>query len=179
MSHLLIKLKRSLDGSTALTATRADGFATWQRQTGQHGHFFSVHDLTHYAVETVLGCRAGFFGLIADGWEISDFAPPFARGPIPAEAREIEVVVSLIETAQTAAEFREQSERYVSGRRAVGREADDGCVFSDDQLERIRALRQELIERWFRDRRRRGTRAGLRPVRRAVAALPASVSDGN
>ena len=148
MNPLTIKLKRQADRSAALTAIRADGSTTWQRQTGPRGEFFPVHDLTHYAVETVLGCPAGFFGLIADGWEISDFAPPFPRGPIPAEAREIEAIVGFIDSAQTAEEFREQCERYVSGRRAVGRPADDIRALTSDELDRIHALRAELLQRW-------------------------------
>lgn len=46
---------------------------------------FPPHDLTHYTVETTFGYRHGFFGLIAGGWDISDFGAPWPRGPLPAE----------------------------------------------------------------------------------------------
>ncbi|MGI8432294.1 MAG: hypothetical protein ACR2MW_08405 [Chthoniobacterales bacterium] len=154
MSPLRVRLKRAPDGSAVLTAIRADGSSTLQRQLGPRGQFFPTHDLTHYAVETVLGYREGFFGLIAEGWEISDFAPPFPRGSIPSKAREVEIVVSLIDTGRpdaagwTAGEFREQGELYVASRRATGKDPGDMAAVSDEDLDRIYALRGELLERW-------------------------------
>ena len=64
---LLIRLKKNPDGSAVLSATRPDGSTTWQRQTPEQAAFFVRHDLTHYAVETILHHRKGFYGLIADG----------------------------------------------------------------------------------------------------------------
>ncbi len=154
MGDLLVRLKREPDGSAALSCRRADGSVTWQRQKGQYGQFFPVHDLTHYAVESVLTERRGFFGLIADGWEIKDFAPPFPRGPIPTDARAVELIVSMIDTGRlsaarwTAAEFREQAELYVASRRSAGKQFEDLPVVSDEELEKIRALRGKLVERW-------------------------------
>lgn len=102
----------------------------------------------------MLGYREGFFGLIAAGWEISDFVPPFPRGSIPAKAREVEIVVSLIDTGRpeaagwTAEEFREQGELYVAFRRATGKDPGDMPAVCDKDLDRIRALRGELVKRW-------------------------------
>src|SRR6059058_3092224 len=87
---MLIRFKRHPDGSASLTCVRGDGTSTWQRQQGQLGLVFPPHDLTHYAVETTLGYRHGFYGLIEDGWNIEDFAKPWPRGPIPDEAQEVE-----------------------------------------------------------------------------------------
>src|SRR5215207_7563384 len=67
--RLTIRIKKNADGTAALTCTRADGSVTWQRQQGTQGMFFPRHDLTHFAVETVLGHRRGFYGLVADGWD--------------------------------------------------------------------------------------------------------------
>ncbi|MDP9178723.1 MAG: hypothetical protein M3O61_13655, partial [Gemmatimonadota bacterium] len=80
MPDLLIRIKKNKDSSASLACVRADGSTTWQRQDGQLGVFFPPHDLTHYAIEAVLGYRNAFYGLIADGWEISDFDTPFPRG---------------------------------------------------------------------------------------------------
>ena len=52
---LVIAIKKKTDGSASLACRRADGTVTWQRQEGAQGRFFPRHDLTHYAVETVLG----------------------------------------------------------------------------------------------------------------------------
>lgn len=62
---------------------RPDGTSTWQRRAGE---FFALHDLTHYALESVLGLEYGFYGLVQRGWDITDFGAPWPRGPIPAEA---------------------------------------------------------------------------------------------
>ena len=86
MNDLLIRMKKHPDGRASLTCVRADGTSTWQTPKAAQGHFFAQHDLTHYAVETILGCRQGFYGLLADGWNITDFGVPWPRGPMPAEA---------------------------------------------------------------------------------------------
>src|SRR5213076_3104652 len=83
---MLIRIKKRTDGSAALSCLRDDGSVTWQRQEGIQGRFFPLHDLTHYAVETVLGHRRGFYGLVAEGWELTDFGTPWPRGPIPTDA---------------------------------------------------------------------------------------------
>lgn len=67
MPDLMIQIKKKTDGSAALSCRRADGSVTWQRQEGRQGCFFPLHDLTHYAVETVLGHPRGFYGLVAEG----------------------------------------------------------------------------------------------------------------
>lgn len=123
MPNLRIQLKRMADGCAALTCTRADGTVIWQRQSGQRGLVFPTHDLTHYAVETVLGYEHGFYGLLSAGWEFGDFSAPWPRGPIPAEAREVELVVGLFEVERrmgggwTAAELRAQGELYAASQK--------------------------------------------------------------
>lgn len=153
MPDLLIRLKRASDGSAALTCVRADGSVTWQRQTGARGQVFPAHDLTHYAVETVLGYRHGFYGLIADGWAIDDFAPPWPRGRIPVQAREAELIVGVFDMQRltgphwTAAELREEGARYASTSSA----ARDGVtlpLLTDDDVARVRAARADVFARW-------------------------------
>src|SRR3982751_4823753 len=98
MPDLTIRLKRHPDHTASLTCTRRDGSVTWQRQRGSLGAVFPPHDLTHYAVEQTLGFQHGFYGLIADGWAIEDFAKPWPRGPIPPEAQEVELIVGFFDT---------------------------------------------------------------------------------
>lgn len=100
---LTIRIKRHADGSASLRCSRADGTATWQRQRGGYALVFPSHDLTYYAVETTLGYAHGFFGLIADGWDISDFSMPWSRGPLPPEALEVELIVGLFESERRQA----------------------------------------------------------------------------
>lgn len=153
---LRIRLKRHPDGSASLTCLRADGSSTWQRQRGRLGAVFPPHDLTHLAVETTLGFRHGFYGLIADGWEIADFAKPWPRGPIPAEAVEVELIVGFLDAermqgaAMTAAEFTAHAERFVAARRMThpGSVVPTPRALTGEQLERVRACRAELLARW-------------------------------
>jgi hypothetical protein len=151
-SHLDIRIKKNADGSAALTCTRADGSVTWQRQEGPRGRFFPRHDLTHYAVETMLEHRRGFYGLVAEGWDITDFGAPWPRGRIPDDAEPSELIVGFLDTERatgqrwTAAEFNDEAAAYC-------RDHLPGTTpptLSDDQLGRIRQRRAELFADWDR-----------------------------
>src|SRR5215217_7849761 len=96
MTDLEITFHARHDGDVVLRCQRADGSTTWQRQSGPRAMFFPLHDLTHYAVETELGARDGFFGLIAAGWDIGDTDGKGARGRLPPEAVLVEHLVGLL-----------------------------------------------------------------------------------
>jgi hypothetical protein len=156
MSELLIRFKRTRDGSAALTCVRADGSVTWQRQRGSLGLVFPPHDLTHYAVETTLGYRSGFYGLVADGWDLADFAQPWPRGPIPLEAVEVELIVGFFDTDRrvpvpfSVDEFNAHAERYVAARRMQrpGSPIPDAPELTGGQIDAVRTKRAELLDRW-------------------------------
>ena len=99
---LAIRLRRRTDGAVLFELERADGTRTWQKRTGATADFFAVHDLTHYAVETELGFGRGFYGLVAEGWDLADFGTPWPRGPLPPEALPAEVIVGCFDTARAA-----------------------------------------------------------------------------
>jgi hypothetical protein len=147
---LKIRLKRRADGSSALTCERADGSVTWQRQEGSIGMVFPSHDLTHYAVETALGYHHGFFGLVADGWDIGDFAAPWARGPIPKEALEVELIVGLMDMQRlmnadwTAEELLAQGKLYVDGKQGKAQLPE----LTQEMFTRVRELRRDVFARW-------------------------------
>ena len=146
-----IEFLRRADGTMTLRCIRADGSVTWQSQrAASHATFFALHDLTHYAVETTLGYRAGFFGLIAAGWEIDDTTGKGKRGPLPAEARLVEHLVGALDRERTspqpwsAAEFNALLEK-------VGEAGAPGSrprVLTDDDLARVRERWSELSARW-------------------------------
>jgi hypothetical protein len=158
MPELTIRIRKKADGSAAIDCLRADGSTTWQRQEGVLGAFLPEHDITHFVVETVLGYRRGFYGLIADGWNVTDFAKPWPRGPIPAEAREVEFVVGLLQTERrmggnwSAAELEDHAAKYAS---ATGQDVTTPIrTPSDAELDTLRRVRAEWLERW------RQTKAG-------------------
>jgi hypothetical protein len=148
--RLTIRIKKNADGSAALSCTRADGTVTWQRQQGVHGTFFPRHDLTHFAVETVLPHWLGFYTLVASGWDLSDFAPPWPRGRIPADAIAPELIVGFLDTERasgtrwSASDFNDKAALYYREHSRAG----DPPFLSDDELARVRQRRAELFEQW-------------------------------
>src|ERR1043165_2379529 len=149
MPELLIRLKKKTDGAAALSCTRADGTVTWQRQVGGHAEFFPLHGFNQYAVETVLGHGRGFFGLLAEGWDISDFSNEWPRGRIPADAEPSELIVGYLDAERhsgvqsNAAEFNAHATEFFA-RYGVA------CALglNDGQLTEIRATMRALFERW-------------------------------
>ena len=149
MPELRIQLVKEKDGSILLRCHRADGTTTWQRNDGSRGSFFVVHDLTHYAVETILGHRRGFWGLVADGWNVTDFGAPWPRGPIPADMDPSELIVGFFDGERaggvrwTAADFNDKAEKYFSNQGVA-----KTLSLSDAELDAIRARLHELTDRW-------------------------------
>jgi hypothetical protein len=150
MPDLIIRIKKKTDGSAALSCMRADGTVTWQRQDGQLGAFFPLHDLTHYAVETVLELPRAFYGLLAEGWDISDFGKPQAKGPVPDDARLAELIVGFFDLERAtgiiadADDFNEKVSSW---------HADKGLPIPDfrltaEQLGRVREERAKAFALW-------------------------------
>jgi hypothetical protein len=146
---MLIRIKKGADGRTSLSCTRSDGTATWQRQEGAQASFFPRHDLTHYAVETVLGQRRGFHGLVAEGWDLSDFGTPWPRGKLPKDANVIEITVGFFDRERasgemgTAAELNADLAAYCEENDVTAPEE-----FTDEQLSLVRQKRGNLFARW-------------------------------
>jgi len=117
---LLIQLTKRKDGGSVLKCVRADGSATWQKNQGRKGMFFPIHDLTHYAVETELGFRSGFYGLMADGWDIEDTEGKGPRGALPSEAITVEKIVGSFDAERaggspwSAADFNDQAAAFAA-----------------------------------------------------------------
>ena len=146
---IVIRIKKNPDGRTSLSCTRADGTTTWQRLEGGQAAFFPRHDLTHYAVETVLGHRQGFYGLVAAGWDMSDFGSPWPRGKIPAIANLSEMIVGFFDLERQSGEFglandlNDNLERFCSENSLPA-----PYRLSEDDLARVRQKRGELFARW-------------------------------
>ena len=152
--ELTIAITKRADGSTVFRLDRADGTATWQRNRGATGAFFPTHDLTHYAVETVLGHRRGFYGLVAEGWDLGDFGPPWPRGRLD-DVDPSELIVGFLDrtglddaAAPNAAELNAAAATYYalhpSALGGVGRWRDLAGV----DLARVRARARELVAAW-------------------------------
>ena len=137
-----VQITKKSDGSGVLRCVRDDSSVTWQKQTDRHAAYFALHDLTHFAVETTLGYRRGFFGLIAEGWDIEDTTGKGARGPLPPEAGEAEMIVGLFFAERaggviwTVDEFNE----FAAMRGAR--------LLTADEIARVKKKRSELFQQW-------------------------------
>jgi hypothetical protein len=142
---MLIQLKKGRDGPATLACVRADGSRTW----GKEHPFFPVHDLTHCAVESVLGFDQAFFGLIATGWDVDDFAKPGASRRMPFQAIIAEHVVGVLDRERaltvplSVAEF---NKTVVASLPPAQRDA--FTPLSEAQLSQVRELRQTIEARW-------------------------------
>ena len=134
---LRIEIVKQPDGTGVLRCTRQDGTVTWQKQN-KHAAHFALHDLTHYSVETTLGYRRGFFGLIAQGWDVEDTTGKGARGALPLEAAEVEQIVGLFDaergagTLWTPEEFSQFAPRPLTAEQILG----------------VRSARAGLFRKW-------------------------------
>lgn len=144
---MLVQLKNGRDGPPTLVCVRADGSRTWSKVHP----FFPLHDLTHYAVESVLGFTQAFFGLIASGWDIDAFAARGAAARLPDEALWAEHIVGILDLergmnrALPREEFNQALEESFTGK-ATPRSR----PITDDELTAIRALRSDVVARWWR-----------------------------
>ena len=144
-----IQFTKREDGAALLRCVRADGSATWQRQDDNRAVFFPLHDLTHYAVESELGFSRGFYGLIAEGWDIRDTTGKGARGPLPDEAIEAEYIVGAVGAERssgstcTAEEFNSLAAAF-----AKTRQLPEPRRLTEADLTRVRSRIEELFARW-------------------------------
>lgn len=146
---LIIRIKKNSDGGASLTCTRPDGTATWHRHASAQAGFFPRHDLTHYAVESVLSHLRGFYSLVAAGWDLSDFGTPSPRGKVPAEADSVEAVVGFLDLERASGNIAgvEDLNAYLASRcREQGHTPP--ALVSSDELALIRRRRGELFARW-------------------------------
>lgn len=132
-----IEIAKRADGAGVLRCTRDDGSVTWQKQE-RHGAHFALHDLTHFAVETSLGYQRGFFGLIAEGWDIADTSGKGPRGPLPEQALEVERIVGVFDSERASSALWTAEEFKEFGPRAL----------SDTEIGRVRAARAALFKKW-------------------------------
>lgn len=94
---VMVKFKKRGESDPVVTFVRDDGSSTSGRLGS--GGFGAVHDLAHYAVETTLGLRSGFYGLLAQGWDIPDFEVKGTARQLPDEAVVAECIIGQLGNA--------------------------------------------------------------------------------
>jgi len=150
MSGVQLSFVLRPDGTVVFSAKRADGTMTWQKHVGPNARFFPFHDLTHFAVETELGAREGFYGLLAAGWDIGDTEGKGSRGALPHEAILVEHLVGMFDRERIGGappmdsdQFRANLQLLVNGGQIAA-----APTLTTEQLSRVRKRIGELRERW-------------------------------
>lgn len=149
MLTLQVELTKRADGGAVLRCIRSDRSITWQKQEGRQAAFFPLHDLTHFAVETMLEFRHGFFGLIADGWEIDETTGKGRRGPLPQQAVTVEHLVGFFDIERATGEAWSAQEYATQlAMRGLISAGEAPAWLTDTALDRVRVRRRELFAEW-------------------------------
>lgn len=141
-----IRIKKGRDGPNVFVCTRSDGSVALQHQRQA---FFAPHDLTHYAVESVLRHR-GFYSLLAEGWSLDDFGPPWPRGRVEFDAELSERIVGLLDLERASGVIMSARDANASLRDHYARVgvSTELPELREEQLAEIRCLRGELLAEW-------------------------------
>lgn len=144
---MTIRLTKGKNKPDTLTCLRDDGSCTWTAL-----NLPPAHDLGHYAIETMLGFRHAFFGLLAQGWAIQDFGQPNPltgeKPTIPIEAIQTEALAGLLDMERRShlppdyAEFQELLACACAGLNVPVPE------LAPDHLDAIRSRQTVLLHRW-------------------------------
>jgi hypothetical protein len=145
MPKMKVQFTRGRDKRDVLVILRKDGTRSWQHQPAG----IPVHDLTHFAVESTLGLKDGFYGLLAQGWDIMRLTDRDVRQVLPPEGLWTEFVVGLVQAERTspdplpAEEFNKLLE---------SEKANCGLKFEralkDEELRQIRDCFTQLFMKW-------------------------------
>jgi hypothetical protein len=142
-----MRLTKNSQKKHTIEYRRDDGSRTWMHADG----FFVRHDLSHFAVEKILGFRTGFMGMLNAGMQVQDFEDREKRSKIPLtpEAIHAENMANLflIEVAQ--GNFEDFNSTVQSSFNSFGHELDPP-VLRDAEIGRIRTYYRELLRNWDR-----------------------------
>ncbi len=128
-----------------LSCLRDDGSTTW---SSLHPGFI-YHDLTHYVVETTLGYREAFYGLVASGRDIDSFGTKNGvKDPLPLEAGYAEFVVGLVQMNARSGELENEEDFFTMLKLALANFELEPPPLTPAQLQQIRQETAALYSRW-------------------------------
>jgi hypothetical protein len=129
-----------------LTCTRDDGLVTWQASSD----VIIRHDLIHYAVETTLGYREAFFGLVAAGRDIESFGTKDGvKDTYPQEAGWAECIVGTLQwPAMSTGPEPTPEESIAAAQQMFADHNIPAPYLTPGQIARIRATIMDLHRRW-------------------------------
>jgi hypothetical protein len=95
-----------------------------------------------------LGHRRGFYGLVAEGWNLTDFGAPWPRGRIPSEALLSETIVGLLDLERATGERVSAADVNARLAEVCAENNIQAREIADAQLDGIRRKRAELFAEW-------------------------------
>ena len=145
---MIIRFTKGKKGKPdTLACLRQDGTSTWEpSQVGVR------HDLIHYAVETVLGYKDAFFGLVARGRDISDFGTKNGKkDTYTAQEAWAEHIVGLLQWPSVAGGPALSPAEFLDMLTSAQTPAASGApvhTITTEQVVQIRSLVDSLHARW-------------------------------
>jgi hypothetical protein len=144
---MVIHFKKDSDRNFILHCVRDDGTETYQKY--QWGAFQVEHDIMHYVVETTLGYKHAFYGILASGKDISWFnelrdEDKKSNGStiMNGEAVQAEMMVIALQT------MRDDDELFSLAPAMWQDSKVQPYSFTREQVVAIRARTAELVEEW-------------------------------
>jgi hypothetical protein len=140
-----VQFRKGKDKKDVLSIVREDGSQSWQHQ--QPG--IPVHDLTHFVVESTLGLKNSFYGLLSQGWDITRLTDKDVRSILPPEGLWTELIVGLVQTERLSPQplsVEEFNEMLESSKRDFSLKYERRLT--EEELSRIRAEFWSLYIRW-------------------------------
>jgi len=143
---MIVRFTKGDGKPDTLTCIRDDGSRTWSPVGAGVG---VIHDLTHYAVETTLGYREAFLGMLEAGRDIEDFGTKDGRKDIyPREALVAESLVGLVQISVTDANPLTTAEIQEQLTAVCANAGLDAPGIADLDIDRARETLLALIARW-------------------------------
>jgi len=143
---MLVRFTKGKHKTYSLTCVRDNGSSTWSTYPSSSN--FAQHDLVHFAVETTLGYRDAFYGLLAGGRDIPSFGErdqTTGKSPtVPLQAAQTEFIVSLLQAELYDQEINEDFMATLA--LACGNL--DVPVITAEQLDQIRRRIKVVLKQW-------------------------------
>lgn len=140
-----ISFTKNSGKSHIISCKRKNGTVTWM----QNSSFFITHDLCHYAMETKLGLKKAFYGMLAAGTDIKDFELPKDQRTfqLTEEALFAEQMVNLL----TIEYSQGRVENFIEALKEIlikDNHVSVLPVIKQEQLDEIRSLYETLMNQW-------------------------------
>ena len=138
-----ILFTKNISGDHILSCKRKNGSVSWKHVSS----FFIIHDLCHFAVETLMPLKEAFYGMVASGTDISDFDLPKdqRKFELTEEALFAEQLVNMLTIEYSQGRMENFIEIFTSINDAGSNKS---LPIDDILLEKTRNLFNQLIQKW-------------------------------